>query len=166
MAEFSKVKRLCKKWHLKQLICCCLKLSLLSSFVFLASFAFWRREIFLIHKRADLRIKTVVICGQNLGGNWRNAEIMVDADFPEIIYEADFPQTASCGSPRAWEGAKSAVGANTNMSINTNTRSIIHIYKWFQICFNFWKFDLLKVSAQYCGFCSNRILHYFPMCVC
>ena len=40
----------------------------------------------------------MVICGQNLGGNWRNAEIMVDADFPEIIYEADFPQTASCGS--------------------------------------------------------------------
>ena len=121
-----KVKKVCKTWHLKQLICCYLKLSLLSSFVFLASFAFWRREILLIHKRADLRIKTVVICGQNLGGNWRNAEIMVDADFPEIIYEADFPQTASCGSPRAWEGAKSAVGANTNMSINTNTRSIIH----------------------------------------
>ena len=110
MVRYFKVWSFCKKWHLKQLICCCLKLSLLYSFVFLASFAFWRREIFLIHKRADLRIKTVVICGQNLGGNWRNAEIMVDADFPEIIYEADFPQTASCGSPRAWERAKSAAG--------------------------------------------------------
>ena len=61
-----------------------------------------------------MEIKTLVICGQSLGGNWRNAEIMADADFPEIMYEADFPLPASCGRLRRSEDRCSDTERNIN----------------------------------------------------